>query len=368
MNELESKRRYLEKLRFLRDKIQTFKYVHVFYNDKFCKSIVEFIADNFIKDEHCFIFTGGIPESEMPLPNKPNVFSFPGSICLSNSDNVDKFIFHGLYMPAIDILLYNNRDILQKSYWLPWGYDIYETDNDTEMMSYVKGHMAGVAANNRVRQLYTEKYGHYGHTPHFFPYNITYESIPYKAIISTKVPLKDYYQILVNNSSHETTLEALGFLKGFRNENIKVYTILSYGDHQWDEKIIKKGKDLFGDKFIPVTNYIPPEQYIKFLARNDVFILNQRRPQGMTTFFAMMLLGKKVFMRSELSEYLKMDGYSIGDTQAIPEMSFAELLQVSEPDTNRRLAAQRFDPTHVRKFWETIFDDIPAKKLEEIKG
>lgn len=359
MKELSSKYQYLLKLSNLREKIPNYKYVHVLYNDKFCRSIVEFISDNFNRDDHCFVFTGGISENKMPLPSRPNVFSFSGSICLNNSDKVNKFIFHGLYMPNIDAILYNNRDILKKSYWLPWGYDIYETDNDSEMMHYVKGHMAGVAANSRVRQIYAQKYGHYGSQPHFFPYNITYESIPYQTIISAKVPRKDYCQILVNNSAHETTLEALDFLKNFRDENIKVYTILSYGDQRWNDRIIKNGKNLFGLKFTPITKFIPPEQYIKFLARNDIFILNQRRPQGMTTFFAMMLLGKKVFMRSELSDYLKMDGYSIGDTQAIPDMSFAELLAATALEKNRELAAHRFDPKHVREFWQTIFDDIP---------
>lgn len=363
MNELELKREFLLKLNFLRQEIPNFKFVHVLYNDKFCKSIVEFISDNFNRDKHCFIFTGGLPESEMPLPDRPNVYNFPSCLCLNNSDRIDKFIFHGLYMPNIDKFLFKNRDILAKSYWLPWGHDIYETDRDSAEMTYIKGNMAGVAANNRVKRIYLNKFGNTEKLPQFFPYNITYESIPYQTIVSTKIPQKDYYQILVNNSAHKSTLEALELMKKFKNENIKIYTILSYGDMRWNNQILKKGKDLFGENFIPLTKFIPPDQYIKFLARNDAFILNQGRPQGMTTFFAMMLMGKKVFMRSELSDYLKMEGYNVGDTQAIPEMTLTELLEPVGKERNRELAAQRFDPTHVRNFWQTIFDYKPAKNI-----
>lgn len=352
MTDLTQKAEFLLQLRTLRDKISSYKFIHVFVNDKFSKSIAEFIAGHFNAAEHCFVFIGGRPEAEFPLPQIPNTFSCPHPYCLAVSDTVEKVVLHGLYNSHVVQHLYHSPEIMQKSYWVPWGGDLHEAPDDP-INNYVRSNFQGCAVNAYGKKVYQKKYGE---GKAFFPFSLCFSSIDYNKIISTKIPPKSRVRIQVNNASHPSTLEVFAGLAKFKDENIEVTTVLSYGKQEWREKIIAEGKRIFADKFFPVTKYMPPDVYIKFLARNDIYIMNQHRPQGMTTAFTAMLLGQKVFMRNELREYLHDEGYTLYDSNSLDTLSFAELCAHSTQERNRRLAAKRFDETHIKQSWMNIFE------------
>lgn len=339
----------------LREKIRSYKFIHVLINDKFTKSTVEFISKHFTVSEHCFVFIGGASQESFPLPVGDSIFSWPSPYCLAVSDSVSKVIFHGLFHYGVILYLYENPEIMKKSYWIPWGGDLYEAE-DEPVGNHVRRNFQGYAGNVYIRKIYEQKFGK---SKVVFPFSISYSSIAYDTIISTPIPQKDYVQIQVNNSTHFSTLEVFDSLKKFKDENIRVVTILSYGKQQWIDKILACGEKIFGNKFFPVVRYLPPDAYIKLLARNDVYILNQGRPQGMTTTFTSMLLGQKVFMRGEISEYLFEEGYTIYDTNKLSQLSFEQLLENPSKEKNKILASQRFDENFVRQCWKNIFEYEP---------
>ena len=341
----------------IRSKITSYKYIHVVTNDKFSASIVTFILKHFDPSEHCFLFCGGHPAAEFPIPEGDNIFSCSNPAALGVSDAVSKVIFHGLYDGGVVRYLSEHPEIMAKSYWVPWGGDLHDVPS-TPTDDYVRKNFQGVAANAYTKKIYQRKYGQ-GKV--FFPFSICFESIEYEKIIATPIPKKQYVQIQINNSAHHSTLEAFEFLEKFRNENIRVTTILSYGSINWNAKIIREGKRIFGDKFRPIQDYIPKEMYIKLLARNDIFILNQDRPQGMTTAFTSMLLGQKIFMRGDISEYLHDEGYTLYDTRSIAGLSFEELCANPAKEENKRLVPRRFDPAFQKQCWKALFDYEPPK-------
>ena len=352
---LELKKNLLLQIAFLREKISSYKYVHVFVNDKFCKSIVNFINEHFDPSGHCFFLCGGLPEEQVPLSEGDNIFSCAHPACLCVSDSVSKVIFHGLYNGAVIEYIRQRPEIMAKSYWIPWGGDLHDVPS-SPVGDYVRRNFQGVAANAYTKEIYQQKHGE-GKV--FFPFSMTYQSIEFDRIITTPIPKKQYIQIQVNNSAHPSTLEALYSLKKFKDENIVVTTILSYGMTEWSYKIENEGKRIFGDKFRPILKYIPKENYVKLLARNDIYILNQQRPQGMTTAFTSMLLGQKVFMRGDISEYLHDEGYTLYDTRSLPELSLEQLIDNPAKEENKRLAAGRFDPVFQKQCWQNIFEYEP---------
>lgn len=355
MQSLECKKNILLQIADIRSKVRSYKFINVIANDKFSKSIVEFIKAHFSAAEHCFIFCGGHSEEQFPLPEGDNVFSCPYPACIAVSDSVSKVIFHGLYNTNFIEYLSQNSEIMQKSYWIPWGGDLHNA-RSSPIGDYVRRNFQGVAANAYTKKIYQQRYGK-GKV--FFPFSMTFQSIEYERIVATPIPQKKYVQIQVNNSSHPTTLEALHSLAKFKDENIVVTTILSYGLTGWNDKILDEGNRIFGAKFRPVMDYMPKEAYIKLLARNDVYILNQQRPQGMTTTFTSMLLEKKVFMRGDISEYLHDEGYTLYDTRSLPELTFEQLLDNPAKEKNKQLANGRFDPVFQKQCWQNIFAYTP---------
>jgi hypothetical protein len=357
MRQLEWKKNLLLQIASLRDKISSYKFIHVFVNDKFPRSIVEFINTHFPASEHCFVFCGGSPEKSFPLPKGNNIFNCPYPECLAVSDSVAKVIFHGLYHNGVIAYISEHHEIMAKSYWIPWGGDLHDIPS-TPVGDYVRSNFQGVAGNAYTQKIYQQKHGK-GKV--FFPFSISFQSIEYEKIATTHVPQKEYVQIQVNNSTHPSTLEVFKYIERFRDEDIVVTTILSYGEQEWQRKILDEGKRIFGEKFCPILKYISKEAYLKFLARNDIYILNQDRPQGMTTAFTLMALGKKIFMRGDISEYLYDEGYTLYDTRSLPELSFEEFCANPVKEENKRLAAKRFDPAFQKQCWRTIFAYEPPK-------
>ena len=107
--------------------------------------------------------------------------------------------------------------------------------------------------------------------------------------------------ILLGNSAtpannHIEVMRALGKL-GLQGR--KVIVPLSYGDMKYQERIIQAGKDLLGESFIPLADYMPLPEYNRFVSSCGILIMNHIRQQAMGNISAALLRGGKVFLRTE---------------------------------------------------------------------
>ncbi len=80
------------------------------------------------------------------------------------------------------------------------------------------------------------------------------------------------------SNNHE---QVFSMLKKFKNKNIKIICPLS-----WKSKITLKkqshwAQSIFGAKFIPLTEFIEPDEYMKILSDIDIAIMNHDRQQGL---------------------------------------------------------------------------------------
>ena len=111
--------------------------------------------------------------------------------------------------------------------------------------------------------------------------------------------------ILVGNSADPSNnhLEVLDKLETYKQEDIKIYAPLSYGNPDHAKRVIQEGKKRFGDKFIPLTEMIPFQEYIEFLGLIDIAIFNHKRQQAMGNTITLLGLGKKVYMRTDVTQW-----------------------------------------------------------------
>ena len=337
-------------------KIGRYEIVHIMNNDKFNKNIIDTINKYFDTKKHCFLYCGRHSEDMFPIPKYDNVFVADKITKVKFSRNNRKFILHSLFAPNIVPFLYARRDILEKSYWVMWGGDLYSASED-EAGRFVRENMKGVCYLQNDKDVYIKKYGE---KPRFF--NIIVNSPISKSEMDAQVvPRKDFVRIQINNSADFSTIEALKNLSKFSNEKIRVTTVLSYGQTRFNDDIIATGKEFFGDKFEPMTQYIPKEVYLKHLASNDILILNQDRQQGLGNLYVCAYLGQKCFVRGDISvsSVLNAGGIKIYDTESLENITFAEFLEYPAAVREKTVknVSVYFDDNHIASLWSKVFDD-----------
>ena len=105
--------------------------------------------------------------------------------------------------------------------------------------------------------------------------------------------------ILIGNSAsfENNHLELFELLAGsFDLEDRKLVTPLSYGNPWYAEKVIAEGNHLFGDQFVPLTDFLPKEQYIEILDSCGYVFMNHLRQQALGNICIMMLKGAKIYL------------------------------------------------------------------------
>ena len=105
--------------------------------------------------------------------------------------------------------------------------------------------------------------------------------------------------ILVGNSAsfENNHLELFDLLaECFDLEGRKLIVPLSYGNPWYAEKVIAEGNRLFGDQFVPLTDFLPKEQYIEILDSCGHVFMNHLRQQALGNICIMMLKGAKIYL------------------------------------------------------------------------
>jgi hypothetical protein len=151
-------------------------------------------------------------------------------------------------------------------------------------------------------------------------------------------------------------------LKKFKNKNIKIICPLSYGVKDYIEKTITLGQSIFGAKFIPLTEFIEPDEYMKILSDIDIAIMNHDRQQGLGTIVNLIVNNAKIFIRSDTTSYkfFRDNGIVLFDTLSIDELPYEEF--ISEDKTEYRLNRKKIlkltSEDESLKGWLKVFQEV----------
>jgi dTDP-N-acetylfucosamine:lipid II N-acetylfucosaminyltransferase len=129
----------------------------------------------------------------------------------------------------------------------------------------------------------------------------TYTRIFYGSVERTYVPGSAWVygeNILVGNSATATNnhLEVFSVLAGMDLGARKILVPLSYGDDEYRDAILDRGKSIFGGRFLPITEFLPLEQYNNLIAQCSVVIMGHKRQQAGGNTATMLYKGAKVFL------------------------------------------------------------------------
>lgn len=339
-------------------RLNRYRYVHLMFNDKFNKPFVDFLNEHFNPEEHLVVCSRILRHPFPKGKNVMKVWTFRGLNL--RAPNIKKIICHSLCDSELVDVLYEQKDLLPKAYWIIWGGDLYSATRDLKN-DFVRSHFKGWVTVSNGDEYIAEKI--YGRPRDV--YNVRYiDPIALETVRSVGMLSKvedGFLRVQINNSCDESTLEMLKVLAKYKNEHIYVRTILSYGEMQFRDEIIDCGRELFGDRFFAVSTYMSPNEYARYMATNDVVIFNQRRQQGLGNGNLAIAFGAKVYIRSEVSSF---DHYSrlgivVCDTNSIPDLSFKEFAYLPESARANNMAKGLaiFDRDVLAKLWRPVFAD-----------
>lgn len=288
------------------------KILHICTLDKFIPAFVDLVERSFEFEHHMFILFGDI--NKYPIELRPNVIHWKGSfqifLLLKEMQQAQKIILHGIFNNKINLLLAIQPWLLKKCYWVVWGGDLYlyqlrTHDIKSNMYEAVRafvirrmGHFVTyVKSDYELAQQWYGATGQY-HECLMYPSNL------YKEYV---IPPKTgtAINILVGNSATSTNnhTEIFEKLSVYKNEDVMIYCPLSYGDSDYAKLVAQKGIELFGGRFVALMDFMPFEKYLELLGKIDIAIFAHKRQQAMGNTITVLGLGKKVFMRSDVTQW-----------------------------------------------------------------
>lgn len=349
------------------------KYLHLFPNDKFTEPYISFINKAYNMDEHLFLIIG--KGTDTKLTKRRNVLFISKNLkslylLLMSIYKSEKVFLHGLFSRQVVILLFLQPWILKKSNWVVWGGDLYEYKKKRKDLESILYEFFRKSIIKRMYGIITLAKGDYDLAKKWYGVNGKYfHGIyinPIKSEYLDSIMKENHKEnkginIQIGNSADPSNkhLEVLRLLEKFKNESVNIFVPLSYGDQKYAMKVVEFGKKIFGEKFNPLLDFLPPEEYSRYLSSIDVAIFSNERQQGLGNIFGLIYLGKKVFIRNDIStwDYLKEQlELKVSNYLEIDTLTFSEFSDFKDKQYNNEKVKKVFDEVYIKNVWDKIFE------------
>lgn len=292
-----------------------YKYIHIFCVEEsnYSKRIITFInnyPDDFNSSAHFFV----TPYKTVieALPDNDNILYYregngvTASLVNSYCEKADWIFLHGLPAPK-EIINIKNK-YLKKIIWRTWGHDIYDPHSvkidgiraaikkllyiyvDKKISNFKAIGVSNIVDRISVSQILRKE--------------VAIKIVPYPSnlnILNYVVQEHEGINILLGHSGYpnDNHIGLLTKLEKYRNEDIHIYTILSYGDKEYIGEVEKYVKTNWSDKTTIIKNMLPYEEYVKFLSKIDIAIMDGMKSYALGNLFLLINMKKKIVLNSK---------------------------------------------------------------------
>lgn len=353
------------------------KYLHIMHNDKFIKDYIKFINKNLDMEEHFFFIFSREDINDKRFENFKNIEIIKIEKKILNYLKLikvyrhlyelavisEKIIVHSLL--EIRVVMFFNlfKKLTRKSYWYIWGGDLYDYiySNTSikrkihyivsrKIKSMFKGYITHIRGDYELAQKWYSAKGKYLEC-------LMYPSNLYKEV-KLKEEKKEYLAIQIGNSATFTNnhFEIFEKLKKFKNKNIKIYCPLSYGNKKYAEKVVKKGKNIFGEKLILMTEFLEYPKYLEFLSQIDIAIFAHDRQQAVGNITSLLSMKKTVYLKKEVTTYDMLEELGV-KIKLFDNLDSLEIFEEEVLEKNREIIKERFSEKRLIEDLEKIFND-----------
>ncbi|WP_148581875.1 TDP-N-acetylfucosamine:lipid II N-acetylfucosaminyltransferase [Alkalibaculum bacchi] len=337
-------------------------------NRTFYEPYIEFINENFDSTDHYFMIEeynnqllNEYYENNLEYINKFQFIKIIKELYIS-----DKIILHSLTSPRLILLLFFQPWLLEKCYWAIWGADLYYYNHRKKnFKSNIYEFFRKYIIKN-IGGLITHIYGDYELAKQWYGangeyyYSFMYPSNLCKEYDAPRIKSNDKFYIQIGNSADPLNnhREIIMKLSKYKHKNIEIICPLSYGNDAYKAEIVKLGKDIFENKFIPLTNFMPFDRYLDILSKIDVAIFNHKRQQALGNITTLLGLGKKVYIREDittcqfcLDHHLKVFSLNENFDDLFEKMNTREI-QMNIENVKRQFSEEKLIDD-----WKKIFKD-----------
>lgn len=370
------------------------RYLHIIPPSKrMMDTYIKMLRKYFNEDEHHFYFINHCPLSEQELFKYGNVQEMSGNGKLEKMKHLyralkdaDIVFWHGLIYPGRFMLfLAANPAFLRKSVWVMWGIDLYNWKREggslrNKVINYLnyhcRRHMKAAVALLPTDKEYFQKQFSDKIPCYVTPYPISEESFHSMERYRNSKPRKNgkvFIQVAHNAHTFNNHMEILESLLTFKDENIKLFLPLSYGNDwhtssaNYVRNISKFLTENFPHKAYNIYKLMPQAKYTEFLWNMDIAIFNADRQNALGNILKLLYMGNKVFMTSDgpLYAFFQEKGIPICDTKKIPFMTYEEFIAPVDNGPAVQWIRDTYHPANSYKAWKYIFEECEGHKLAE---
>lgn len=152
------------------------------------------------------------------------------------------------------------------------------------------------------------------------------------------------FNILIGHSgfSQEYHIENIERLKSFLNEDIKVYFSFSYGYGEYMKNVKSRAIDILGEKAVFLEEFMPFEEYVAFLNKMDVVILDSVHSTALGNLAIVMALKKKIYINRNglYAKVMQREGIHCYYSDEISNVTFDEFI-------NENIAASQYEKSNL---------------------
>lgn len=349
--------------------------LHIIPYEKFTADYVNEICRLFDYSRHVFYVYGVKTEADIrsDFDKKATIifeskFTFRGAFRLVKMCRESrKVIIHSLFLPPLYLIAISLfiKKFGDKTFWDIWGADLYDTYESR------KKNFA-----HRAREVFRKRFikniaavgdipGDYDYLKERYKTNATFYLASYIydfPALEEKERCGKTCNILLGNSANPSCCypDALEKLSVFKEEDIKIFCILSYpkNEKRYIASVIEKGKDIFGEKFIPITEFMPYEEYMQLLNKIDIAVFNNNRQQALGNIAGLLFYGKRVYLNKQNACYDHFNRigaklFLLNDLKR-EDIRITEYIELKE--RNQKVIEDFFSDEEFYKRWNVIFE------------
>lgn len=282
-----------------------------------------------------------------------------------------------------------DNDIMARTIWCVWGHDLYYLYKPLGEVSGLYRKIKRLGRNvvkkiyeiisiPRLRHLYAvgagfkydayeikRKYGkdmRILRTPYGF---VRGKKQKLEAVANEKYEKEpgSPYKIMIGHSSHRflNHINVMEKLKKFKDENIVIALVLSYGDNEYAKQVERYALSNFKGKTEILKNYMPETDYLRWLKTVDACILDYTHQSALGNVWLLLLLGKKLFLNKDgiIKKALTEEGIETYNVSDIDSLSFEEFSSpVKNAENSIKLGASYADENKYIDLWKNTLEEL----------
>lgn len=343
---------------------------------------IRFINEEFDSNLHDLIIMdklSNVPEnilsySNVSVINFKNIKDF--FILYKEMYKSKKILLHSLNKTSFQFLLLLNYKLFKKIYWISWGADLYQWE--TKNIESLKYRIRNIIAY-KIRKKIKYFVGIFPPDIKFFEkefktsaktFYASYVSGLYNPLFKKTLNLLTLANKLKNGKciniqiGHSCApilnhIQVLNDLYKYKNENMRIFLPLSYGNLAYGDKVEQHANLLFGEKAVCIRKMMSKEDYMDFLSTIDIAVFNTMRQIGLGNISPMIYMGKKIFMPEDsvmYKHYRSLD-INICNYTNINNLSFSDFTKpISMIEGKKRAVKYSMNKELKVKMWTEVFD------------